>query len=123
MSVNKVAAGLRGQNEAEKFLIARGIEILQRNYRVRFGEIDLICREGGVIIFAEVKFRSGTGFGSPAESVGYAKQQKIIRTAMHYIAANNLDDNDFRFDVIEVLEVLEKRNVVHVNQIENAFGV
>jgi len=117
--LNKVAVGFRGQEEAEKFLSEKGAEILQRNYRVRFGEIDLICRASGVIIFAEVKFRRGAGFGSPAEAVGYAKQQKIIQTAMHYIAENNLCDNDFRFDVIEVLE---ENGRIFVNQIENAFG-
>ncbi|MCL2355563.1 MAG: YraN family protein [Defluviitaleaceae bacterium] len=116
--MSNVAAGILGQNEAEKFLRAKGLEILCRNYRVRSGEIDLICRDGGVIIFAEVKFRRGVGFGTPGEAVGYTKQQKIIRTAMHYIAATGSDENDFRFDVIEVRE---ERGRMHVNQIENAF--
>lgn len=118
--MNKVEAGFHGQLTAENFFRDKGVGILCRNYRTRGGEIDLICREGNTIIFAEVKFRRGMGFGSPAESVGYAKQKKIICTAMHYIAANNLADTDFRFDVIEVIE---ENGRVTVNQIENAFGL
>jgi len=116
--MNKYAAGLRGQKEAENFLAQNGYEILEKNYRLRTGEIDLIAARDGYIIFIEVKFRAGLRFGSPCESVGGAKQQKIIRTALHYIAAKNLDNHDFRFDVIEVLE---KKERVFVNHIENAF--
>lgn len=118
MPVNKHRAGMRGQQEAEKFLCASGYLILERNYRVRTGEIDLIAEKGGYIIFVEVKFRAGRGFGSPGESVGLVKQQKITRTALHYIAAKNLPEQDFRFDVVEVLE---ERGRVFVNHIENAF--
>jgi len=117
--VNKYEAGLRGQKEAEAYLLNNGCEILKRNYRVRTGEIDLIIRENNYIIFVEVKFRAGLNFGSPSEAVGSTKQQKIIRTAMHYIAVNNLENQDFRFDVIEVLE---KNNRISINHIENAFG-
>lgn len=118
MLVSKYKTGLRGQSAAEDFLRELGCEILERNYRVRTGEIDLVAQGGGYTIFAEVKFRTGTRFGSPAESVGGAKQQKIIRTALHYIAAKNLSDRDFRFDVIEVIE---ENGRVCVNHIENAF--
>jgi Holliday junction resolvase-like predicted endonuclease len=52
----------------------------------------------------EVKYRAGLGYGFPSEAVGGAKQRKIINTAMHYIAANNLANKNFRFDVAEVLE-------------------
>ncbi|MCL2578328.1 MAG: YraN family protein [Defluviitaleaceae bacterium] len=120
MPVNKYKTGLRGQKEAEDFLIKSGHIILERNYRLRTGEIDLIASHGGYIIFIEVKLRSGLHFGFPSESVGGAKQQKIIRTALHYIAAKNLNNQDFRFDVIEILE---KNGRINVNHIENAFGM
>ena len=120
MPVNKYEAGMRGQKEAEAFLLNNGCEILHRNYRVRTGEIDLIVRAEDYIIFAEVKFRTGLGFGFPSEAVGSAKQQKIIRTAMHYIAVNKLENQDFRFDVIEVIE---KNNCISINHIINAFGI
>ena len=111
---------MRGQREAEDFLLRKNCRILERNYRIRTGEIDLIIKDGEFITFVEVKFRSGLKFGMPGESVGSTKQQKIIRTAMHYISFKKLDNHDFRFDVIEVLEQAGR---VSINHIENAFGV
>jgi putative endonuclease len=117
-SINKYAAGLRGQKQAEAFLVQKGYEILHRNYRLRTGEIDLIARHNGYIIFAEVKFRTSTAYGLPRESVNYTKQQKITRTALHYIAKNKLDNHDFRFDVVEILE---QNGKMYANHTENAF--
>jgi len=117
--MSKYEAGLRGQMEAEAFLKNNGYTILTRNYRVRTGEIDLIASIDNYIVFVEVKFRMGLNFGSPSESVGSAKQQKITNTALHYIAAKNLESQDFRFDVIEVFQ---KNGSIFVNHIENAFG-
>jgi len=117
---NKYAVGKRGQEIAEDFLRKKGGKILERNYRVRTGEIDLIVHLGEYVVFVEVKFRSGISYGLPREAVGGAKQQKIIRTAMHYISARKLDNQDFRFDVVEVLE---QGGRVFVNHIEDAFGV
>ena len=117
--MNKHEAGIRGQLEAEAFLRSKGWDILERNYRVKTGEIDLIARSGGYVVFIEVKFRGGLSHGFPREAVGVAKQQRIIRTAMHYISARGLDDQDFRFDVVEVLE---QGGRVFVNHIEDAFG-
>jgi putative endonuclease len=119
MPVSNYKSGLRGQAEAELFLRSKGYKILERNYRIRTGEIDLIACGSDYIIFAEVKFRTSTHFGTPAESVGFAKQQKIIHTAMHYIAEKNLDNQDFRFDVIEVTENLGQ---TEINHIEDAFS-
>lgn len=119
-AVNKHEMGLRGQQEAEAFLTKNGYRILKRNYRVRTGEIDLIARHGSYTVFIEVKFRSCLNFGLPCEAVSHAKQQKITHTAMHYIAVNNLENQDFRFDVIEVFE---ENGRIHVNHIENAFGM
>ena len=115
--MNNFAAGLRGQKIAEEYFLARGDEILARNFRLRSGEIDIIARENssGYIIFIEVKFRTNEKFGLPREAVDFSKQQKIIRIAKHFIAENNLHDNDFRFDVIEILGN-------KLNHIENAFG-
>jgi len=116
---NKYKSGMQGQQDAEAFLLARGYRILERNYRVRDGEIDLIARHGSYIVFIEVKFRSGAGYGYPRESVGAVKQRRIIKTAMHYIAVRGLDNQDFRFDVVEVLARDKQR--VEINHIENAF--
>ena len=117
---NKYQSGMQGQQEAEAFLLAKGYKILERNYRVRGGEIDLIAQCKEYIVFIEVKFRSGVGYGYPRESVGAAKQRKIIKTAMQYIAVHGLDNQDFRFDVVEVLS---RDKHVEINHIENAFDV
>jgi len=115
---NKYQSGMQRQQDAEAFLLAAGYSILERNYRVRGGEIDLIAKHRDYIVFIEVKFRSGVRYGYPRESVGVAKQRRIIKTAMHYIAVRGLDNQDFRFDVVEILAHGEK---IKINHIENAF--
>lgn len=119
-TVNKFAMGLRGQKESENFLRKSGYKILEQNYRSRTGEIDIIAQRGTYIMFIEVKSRTNFNFGLPRESVSGAKQKKIISTAMHYIAANNLENQDFRFDVIEVFN---QGGHTYINHIENAFGL
>ena len=114
----KYQTGMQAQQLAESHLTDNGYRILERNYRIRTGEVDIIARHGNYVVFVEVKFRRSVDFGYPRESVGVVKQQRIIRTAMHYIAARNIDDMDFRFDVIEVLA---QGDAVQINHIENAF--
>ena len=116
--INKHTTGIRGQKAAEAFLIQTGHEIVTRNYRIRTGEIDLIAKADDYIIFVEVKFRTNTNFGLPREAVNFAKQQKITRTAMHYISKYKLDNHNFRFDVVEVLEQDGK---LYANHIKDAF--
>lgn len=116
--INKHEFGMQGQQDAEKFLRGKGYVILQRNFRVRAGEIDLIARDGEYIVFVEVKYRQGAGHGLPRESVGAAKQRKISKTALYYISMTGLAEQDFRFDVVEVLG---GGGVVTINHIENAF--
>ena len=114
----KYEKGMQGQQAAENFLREKSYNIIDRNYRIKTGEIDLIASFEGYIIFLEVKFRKGLTHGYPREAVTYAKQQKIQRTALHYITARGLAEQDFRFDVVEVLE---QNGQVYVNHIENAF--
>ena len=109
--------GMRGQLAAEKYIQEKGYSILARNYRIRTGEIDIIARSGEFVVFIEVKYRSGLAYGYPRESVGVGKQQRIIRTAMHYISTHGLDEH-FRFDVVEILE---QNGRSYANHIENAF--
>lgn len=79
--------------------------ILERNYRAPSGEIDIIAKKGSVYVFVEVKYRSNASKGMPREAVTVYKQERIRRTAQHYMAANNINENstDIRFDVIEIL--------------------
>jgi len=115
---NKHETGLAGQEAAEKFLQSNGYEVLARNYRLKTGEIDLIVKGGEYIVFVEVKFRKGLGYGYPREAVGYAKQKRIMNTALHYLARHKLTNADIRFDVVEVLE---QQGQLYISHIENAF--
>jgi putative endonuclease len=115
---SNVERGMQGQHTAESYLYGKGWQVLARNYRVKTGEIDLIGRDGGYIVFVEVKYRRGLGFGRPCESVNPAKQRRIIKTALHYIAAHKLHNRDIRFDVVEVLG---EPGQLQVNHITNAF--
>ena len=114
----KYQAGMQAQQQAENYLINKGYSILERNYRIRTGEVDIIAKHNSYVIFVEVKFRRGASFGLPREAVGNTKQRRIVHTAMHYISVRNINDRDFRFDVVEVTA---KNGQVQINHIENAF--
>jgi putative endonuclease len=118
---NNIQKGNRGQAAAEAHLKHSGYAILARNFRVRGGEIDLIAlAPDGTVAFIEVKMRRGTSHGMPREAVGYKKQRRIINTALFFIAQNELDGADLRFDVIEILELNGR---LYVQHIEDAFQV
>lgn len=110
--------GNRGEHAACKYLIQKGYRILERNFRKRYGEIDIIAQKNDVISFVEVKTRSTTDFGNACEAVTPKKQQKIIRTANAYIMEKELDAG-FSFDIIEVYIV--GRKIVSIHHMENAF--
>ena len=95
--------GIAGEDDARAFLTNAGSERIESNYRGRFGEIDIIARDGEYTVFIEVKRRTGTRFGLPREAVTASKQKKIILTATEYAAKRGLLDSPLRFDVVEVL--------------------
>jgi putative endonuclease len=78
--------GRRAEDIAATFLQQRGLTLVERNYRCRFGEIDLIARDGDVLVFVEVRMRTSRAFGGAAASITAAKRGKLLRTARHYIA-------------------------------------
>lgn len=98
------ATGDRGEELALRRLLAEGYELVERNYRTRYGEIDLILRHGDCLVFVEVKLRRGTAFGDPAEAVTPRKQQTIRSIAEHYIAEREPAFGEARFDVVGILE-------------------
>ena len=102
---NTTDKGHRGEALAAKQMEKMGYEILERNFHALKAEIDIIAKKDNIIVFAEVKYRQSEEMGTPAEAVGYQKQQHIIRAAKAYIAQNCLMEEgyDFRFDVAEVL--------------------
>lgn len=79
--------GARAEQSAAQFLQRHGLTLIESNYRCRFGEIDLILRDGGALIFAEVRQRSRGDFGGAAASIDAHKQQRLALTAQHYLAS------------------------------------
>ncbi len=79
------AQGLQAEDRALEFLIAQGLTLVTRNYRCRFGEIDLVMRDAAVLVFVEVRQRTQATYGDAAASVGFVKQQRLWRTAEHYL--------------------------------------
>ncbi|MBU3159264.1 YraN family protein [Clostridium frigoris] len=112
--------GTFGEEIAETFLKNLGYKVIDKNFRCKCGEIDLIAIHKDYICFIEVKTRYGIKFGIPAESVTTYKQHKIYKTAQVYILKKNIIDWNFRFDVIEVLLNIDN-NDFFVNHIEDAF--
>ncbi len=102
--MNKRETGSRYEAEAAAFLERQGYRILERNYRDRRGEIDLIAKDGSCLVFVEVKYRKDVKHGYPEEAVGYYKQQRIRHTAEYYLYSHNLgNDTRCRFDVVSIL--------------------
>ena len=101
---NKRRIGTRYEELAAGCLQEQGMRILERNYRTRFGEIDLIAEDAGTLVFVEVKFRSSAGRGMPEEAVGPKKQAVIRKQALAFLASKGLNDlTPCRFDVVAVL--------------------
>jgi putative endonuclease len=99
-------SGRRAEDLAAEFLRARGCEILERNYRRRLGELDLIAREGGVLVIAEVRTRASGEWGGAAASVDRRKQQRITRAALQLLQQRpELARLPVRFDVLVVSDL------------------
>ncbi|MFE7742515.1 YraN family protein [Nocardia sp. NPDC057455] len=109
---DKQALGAHGEELAAEFLRAAGMEIIARNWRCRYGELDLIARDGDVTAFVEVKTRSGLGYGTPAESVTFAKRQRIRRLALLWLAEQDGPWRRIRFDVVSVLAMRGRTPVI-----------
>ena len=102
---SKADLGAYGQKIAEDYLTANGFNIIERNFRCKSGEIDIIARDGGYISFIEVKYRRSLVHGYPREAVGYHKQRHIRRVALYYIMINRINNQDLRFDVLEIIDL------------------
>lgn len=119
---NKRDYGKLGEAIAAKYLIDNNFEILKQNFSVsRLGEIDIIASENECICFIEVKTRSSTLFGTPAEAVNYRKQNKIKKLSQLYLRENGLLDKPQRFDILEIMMEYNSNKVKYINLIRNAF--
>ena len=117
--------GRFGEKEACRYLAANGYEILARNYRSRYGEIDLIAQHNGTVVFVEVKLRRDRAFADAAQAVGPSKQEKLRKTALLWLSEHG--EQPARFDVIEVYTGIARQTAfgetyrANIRHIENAF--
>jgi putative endonuclease len=111
--------GQSGEDAAAAWYAAAGYELLDRNWRVREGELDLVVRGPGTIAFCEVKTRRGDAFGTPAEAVTFRKQQRLRLLAVRWLADHGAAGASLRFDVAEVRP--DGRGGWVVDVLKNAF--
>ena len=118
MNNAKQVLGKEGERVAEQYLKKKGYTLVERNYRCAVGEVDLIALDRRVIVFVEVKTRSGHGFGTPLEAVQPRKQRKMIQAAQFFLTQKKLHQRDARFDVVGISWPGGQPVVEHI---ENAF--
>ena len=113
--------GAVGEKLAKNFLKKKGYRIRQTNFLCREGEIDIVAEHKGYLVFVEVRTKTGASFGSPEESVTFAKKEKLIATALSYLNSHqNLPDN-WRIDFVGV-ELDQKGKATRIELIENAVS-
>ena len=95
--------GAYGERIAAAYLTDAGLRVLDRNWRCRDGELDIVAREGDALVFCEVKTRRATGYGHPVEAVGAVKQRRLRTLAQRWLAAHEEHAPELRFDVVGVL--------------------
>jgi putative endonuclease len=116
--MNSTSRGREAETRAWHYLKSRGLRLLQRNYRSRRGEIDLVLQDKDSLVFVEVRYRRDSRFGSGAESVDHRKQSKLIACAQHYMLAYpGIARQPCRFDVVSI-----GSSVDSIEWIRDAFG-
>jgi len=115
--MNKRQIGTDYERAAEEYLSALGMELVERNFRTRYGEIDLIMMDKASLVFTEVKFRSGITAGSALDAIDYRKRRQIIRISQQYLMGHKEYMNrQVRYDCVGI-------NGSNISYIRNAFDV
>lgn len=118
--MDRQALGRAGEEAACRELRRRGYEILERRYRTRYGEIDIVARHGPALVFVEVKARVGRRFGTALEAVTLQKQQRVVAMAADYLARRHIPPSPCRFDVVGVI-VDDDGRVAEIAVVPGAF--
>jgi putative endonuclease len=111
--------GQAAEEAAARFLRGAGLVVVERNVRFHEGEIDLVCREAGVVVFVEVKCRRASWGDAPAAAVSWHKQRRLTRLAQHYLKWRRLTAARCRFDVVSVTR--DPRGVFDIRHVRAAF--
>ncbi len=117
--VGSQTLGVIGEELAYHFLSGKGYKILLKNYECALGEIDLVAKEKGALVFIEVKTRRSEAFGSPLDSITHQKRHQIVKTAQYYLKRYGIKDVACRFDVVSVLMPRDQEPIIEV--IQDAF--
>lgn len=121
MAMESVAIGKCGEARAVEYLIEHGYKVLEKNYRSQQGEIDIIARDNGFLVFVEVKNYSFNSLNMPLASVGRAKRESMIHAARTYLLKNNIKNINCRFDVLAIYCGLT--GLTSIELIKDAFHV
>lgn len=103
MPAGHLKLGREGEEAAARLVASLGMTVIERNYRCRLGEVDLICRQGDTVVFVEVKTRGEGSLAAGTDAVHGRKRSRIVKAAAEYLSANNLWDRPCRFDVVSVV--------------------
>ena len=114
------ALGKLGETLAARELERRGYRIVERNWRCSIGEIDIVAEKDGQLVIVEVRTRRGDERGTPQQSITPAKQVKLIELAQTYLQEHDLDNRDWRIDVVAV-ELSPRGQLLRIDVIENAI--
>lgn len=115
MGTNNRESGIKGELLACEYLKNKGYKLIKpHGFTSKFGQIDIIAKDGDDLVFVEVKSRESSTYGMPYEAVNAEKRRKIILTARYFITVNKLFDTNIRFDIVSIL----RDNITHF---ENAF--
>ena len=117
--LHKAGLGLKGEEQAVAEYARRGYRLVERNWRCRLGEIDLILLKGDTVVFCEVKTRRGSAFGGPHEAVTWRKQRKLRQLGEAFLAASGARAAELRFDVASV--TIPPSGDVSLHIFEDAF--
>jgi len=114
-----IELGKRGEDEACNYLKKQGYKIMERDFRCRFGQIDIIAEDESTLCFIEVKSRSSHSFGHPEEAITKAKRSRIKKISEYYMLLHKINNRDCRYDVVAIIEL--KNGKRKINLIKNAF--
>ena len=117
----RVSLGKLGEDLACEELQRRGYRIVDRRFRTRCGELDIIARDGNVIVFVEVKARTDGNFGDPSESITWRKRRRLAQMAASYLSRKQLGEAPCRFDVVAVVEGPDAARTIEL--IQGAFDI
>ena len=110
--------GTQGERIAAAHLESLGLVIETRNYRTRFGEVDIVARDGEETVFVEVRTKRSTAYGTPEESLTPRKQARLVKAAEQYLAERGLAGTSWRVDLVAI--TLQPDGPVHISHIESA---